>query len=196
KTGYLLGATPVRQQHGELIGVLTCAVFVAGTLLVIGEAWGFGNEEIPAPQATLMKVVVEGVLGGSLPWGLVAIGIGIAVIVELLGIPSLAFSVGVYLPVSTMVPIYFGGFLRRFAEQRASSKEDAESRREQGILFGSGLVGGEGLFGVLIAAYAAITSQSPEGIGDAWAGDYGQLFAALAFGGLMWYFYALAKRKS
>ena len=196
KTGFLLGATPVRQQRGELIGVLTCAVFVAGTLLVIGEAWGFGNEEIPAPQATLMKVVVEGVLGGSLPWGLVAIGVGIAIIVELLGIPSLAFSVGVYLPVSTMVPIYFGGFLRRFAERRASSKEDAESRREQGILFGSGLVGGEGLFGVLIAAYAAITSQSPEGIGYAWSGDYGQLFAALAFGGLMWYFYGLAKRKS
>ena len=196
KTGFLLGATPVRQQRGELIGVLTCAVFVAGTLLVIGEAWGFGNEEIPAPQATLMKVVVEGVLGGSLPWGLVAIGVGIAIIVELLGIPSLAFSVGVYLPVSTMVPIYFGGFLRRFAERRASSKEDVESRREQGILFGSGLVGGEGLFGVLIAAYAAITSQSPEGIGYAWAGHYGQLFAALAFGGLMWYFYGLAKRKS
>ncbi|HUF10485.1 MAG TPA: oligopeptide transporter, OPT family [Rhodothermales bacterium] len=196
KTGFLLGATPFRQQRGELIGVLTCAVFVAGTLLVIGEAWGFGNEEIPAPQATLMKVVVEGVLGGSLPWGLVAIGVGIAIIVELLGIPSLAFSVGVYLPVSTMVPIYFGGFLRRFAERRATSKEDAESRREQGILFGSGLVGGEGLFGVLIAAYAAITSLSPEGIGHAWAGDYGQLFAALAFGGLMWYFYGLAKRKS
>ncbi|MGA7304981.1 MAG: oligopeptide transporter, OPT family, partial [Rhodothermales bacterium] len=195
KTGFLLGATPFRQQRGEMIGVLTCAVFVAGTLLVIGNAWGFGNEEIPAPQATLMKVVVEGVLGGSLPWGLVAIGVGIAIIVEILGIPSLAFAVGVYLPVSTMVPIYLGGFLRQLSEKRATSKEDAESRREQGVLFGSGLVGGEGLFGVLIAAYAAITSQSPEGIGFAWAGDYGQLFAAIAFGGLMWYFYRLTKRR-
>jgi putative OPT family oligopeptide transporter len=196
KTGFLLGATPFRQQRGEMIGVLTCAVFVAGTLLVIGEAWGFGNEEIPAPQATLMKVVVEGVLGGSLPWGLVAIGVGIAIIVELLGIPSLAFSVGVYLPVSTMVPIYFGGFLRQLSEKRASSKEDAEARREQGVLFGSGLVGGEGLFGVLIAGYAAITSQSPEGIGHVWAGPYGQVLSAIFFAGLMWYFYRLTRRKA
>jgi len=196
KTGFLLGATPFRQQRGELIGVLTCAVFVAGTLMVIGEAWGFGNEEIPAPQATLMKVVVEGVLGGSLPWGLVAIGVGIAVIVELLGIPSLAFAVGVYLPVSTMVPIYFGGFLRQLTEKRAASKEEADERREQGVLFGSGLVGGEGLFGVLIAGYAAITSESPEGIGEMWAGEYGQLFSAIFFGGLMWYFYRLTRRKT
>jgi uncharacterized oligopeptide transporter (OPT) family protein len=127
---------------------------------------------------------------------LVAIGVGIAIIVELLGIPSLAFSVGVYLPVSTMVPIYLGGFLRQLSEKRAYSKEDAEARREQGVLFGSGLVGGEGLFGVLIAGYAAITSQSPEGIGHEWAGPYGQILSAIFFAGLMWYFYRLTKHKA
>jgi putative OPT family oligopeptide transporter len=137
KTGFLLGATPRRQQLGELVGVLTTAVFVCATVILIGKTWGFGTEAIPAPQATLMKVVIEGVLDQNLPWGLVGIGIGIALLVELLGINSLAFSVGVYLPVSTMVPIYFGGLLRKFAESRATSPEDKELRRELGGVQGS-----------------------------------------------------------
>ncbi len=193
QTGFLLGATPRRQQTGELLGVLTTAVFVCATVILIGDTWGFGTEEIPAPQATLMKVVIEGVLDADLPWGLVGIGVGIALIVELLGINSLAFSVGVYLPVSTMVPIYLGGLLRKFAESRATSQEDKESRREQGVLFGSGLVGGEGLFGVAIAGWAAYTTEAPEGIGYGWAGGFGEVFAAIAFGALMWYFWRLTK---
>lgn len=195
KTGFLLGATPRRQQTGELIGVLTTAVFVCATVILIGKTWGFGTEEIPAPQATLMKVVIEGVLDADLPWGLVGIGVGIALIVELLGINSLAFSVGVYLPVSTMVPIYLGGLLRKFAEARASTQQEKESRREQGVLFGSGLVGGEGLFGVAIAGWAAYTARPPEGFGYDWAGGFGEVAAAVAFGGLMWYFWRLTKYK-
>ncbi|MBT8400908.1 MAG: oligopeptide transporter, OPT family, partial [Rhodothermia bacterium] len=193
KTGFLLGATPFRQQTGELVGVLTTAVFVCATVILIGDTWGFGTEEIPAPQATLMKVVIEGVLDADLPWGLVGIGVGIALIVELLGINSLAFSVGVYLPVATMVPIYFGGILRKFAEARAKNQEEKESRREQGVLFGSGLVGGEGLFGVAIAGWAAYKAQAPEGIGYEWAGGFGEVFAGIAFAGLMWYFWRLTK---
>ena len=81
------------------------------------------------------------------------------------------------------------------AEKRASSKEQSDARREQGVLFGSGLVGGEGLFGVLIAGYAVITSSSPAGIGYAWAGDYAYWIAAAAFAGLMAYFYYLTKRE-
>jgi putative OPT family oligopeptide transporter len=172
KTGFLLGATPRRQQLGELVGVLTTAVFVCATVILIGKTWGFGTEAIPAPQATLMKVVIEGVLDQNLPWGLVGIGIGIALLVELLGINSLAFSVGVYLPVSTMVPIYFGGLLRKFAESRATSPEDKELRREQGVLFGSGL---------------------PKGIGHEWAGEWGMLISAAVFGALMLYFWRLTK---
>ncbi len=193
KTGFLLGATPRRQQTGELIGVLTTAVFVCATVILIGKTWGFGTEEIPAPQATLMKVVIEGVLDADLPWGLVGIGVGIALIVELLGINSLAFSVGVYLPVSTMVPIYLGGLLRKFAEARASTQQEKESRREQGVLFGSGLVGGEGLFGVAIAGWAAYTARAPKGLGYDWAGSFGEVAAAAAFAGLMWYFWRLTK---
>ena len=196
KTGFLLGATPRRQQTGELIGVLTCAVFIVGTLVLIGDTWGFGTEEIPAPQATLMKLVIDGVLESELPWELVGIGVGIAVVVELFKINSLAFSVGVYLPVATMVPVFLGGLLRMFAEKTAGSKEVAEQRREQGVLFGSGLVGGEGLFGVLIAGYAAYTTSAPEGIGYEWAGPFAPALAAAAFAGLMAYFWMLTRRKA
>lgn len=196
KTGFLLGATPRRQQIGELVGVLTTAVFVCATVILIGKTWGFGTEAIPAPQATLMKVVIEGVLDANLPWGLVGIGICIALLVELLGINSLAFSVGVYLPVSTMVPIYFGGMMRKFAESRATSPEDKESRREQGVLFGSGLVGGEGLFGVAIAGWAAYRAAAPQGVGYEWAGEWGMLISAGVFAALMVYFWSLTKYRA
>ena len=196
KTGFLLGATPRRQQTGELIGVLTCAVFIVGTLVLIGDTWGFGNEEIPAPQATLMKLVIDGVLESELPWELVGIGAAIALVVEFVfRINSLAFSVGVYLPVATMVPVFFGGLLRMFTEKAASSKEEGEQRREQGVLFGSGLVGGEGLFGVLIAGYAAWTASAPKGIGYEWAGPFAPALAATAFAGLIAYFWWLTRRK-
>ncbi len=194
KTGFLLGATPRRQQLGELIGVLASAIFIAGTVMLIGNTWGFGNEAIPAPQATLMKVVIEGVLDANLPWGLVGIGVGLALIIELLGIPSLAFSVGVYLPVATMVPVYFGGLLRMFSEKGLKSEEEKAERRERGILFGSGLVGGEGLFMVVIAIYAALAGEEWHGFGFEWAGDWAQELAALSFAGLIYYFWRLSTR--
>ena len=195
KTGFLLGATPRRQQIGELLGVLTSAAAVCLTVILIGKAWGFGSAEIPAPQATLMKLVIDGVLDASLPWGLVGIGAALALIIELLGIPSLPFAVGVYLPVATMVPVYFGGLLRWLAEKTASSEEDRGERRERGVLFGSGLVGGEGLLGVAIAGYAAITSQAPAGVGTAWAGAAGPWLSALVFVGLMGIFWRLSTRR-
>jgi len=194
KTGFLLGATPRRQQLGELIGVLASAIFIAGTVMLIGNTWGFGNEAIPAPQATLMKVVIEGVLDANLPWGLVGIGVGLALIIELLGIPSLAFSVGVYLPVATMVPVYFGGLLRMFSEKGLKTEEEKAERRERGILFGSGLVGGEGLFMVVIAIYAALAGEEWHGFGFEWAGDWAQELAALSFAGLIYYFWRLSTR--
>ncbi|HUF17714.1 MAG TPA: oligopeptide transporter, OPT family, partial [Thermoanaerobaculia bacterium] len=144
KTGFLLGATPRRQQAGELIGVLTSAAFVCMAVILLDRAYGFGTPELPAPQATLMKLVIEGVLEQSLPWILVLIGVGIALIAEGFKLPTLAFAVGVYLPVATMVPVFLGGLLRYFVEKKAASEEDAAQRKERGILFGSGLVGGEG----------------------------------------------------
>ena len=145
KTGFLLGATPRRQQVGELLGVMTSSVFVALTLLLLARAYGFGGAELPAPQAMLMRLVIDGVLAQSLPWTLVAVGAGIAVIAELFRIPSLPFAVGVYLPVATMFPVFLGGLLRMALERLAETGGERTARRDAGVLFGSGLVGGEGL---------------------------------------------------
>ena len=193
KTGFLLGATPRRQQAGELLGVLTSAFFVCFTVTVLSEAYGFGTKELPAPQATLMKLVVEGVLSRDLPWLLVGIGAAIALVAELLHLPSLAFDVGIYLPVSTMPPVFLGGLLRFIMEKRAADADEANERRERGVLFGSGLVGGEGLLGVGIAAYAVLMTRAPEGIGSAWAGALEPFFPLLPFGALVWLLWRSAR---
>jgi putative OPT family oligopeptide transporter len=171
KTGYLLGATPRRQQTAELIGVITSATFVCLTVLALGKGFGFGSTELPAPQATLMKLVIDGVLDQNLPWALVAIGVGIALVCEIARIPSLPFAVGVYLPVSTMTPIFVGGLIRLWMERSASNEIAAADRRERGVLLGSGFVGGEGLLGVGIALVAVWQSRRPDGIGIEWLGS-------------------------
>ncbi|MEM7281976.1 MAG: oligopeptide transporter, OPT family [Pseudomonadota bacterium] len=195
KTGYLLGATPKRQQIGELIGVLTSATFVCLSVLLLAKTFGFGGEELPAPQATLMKLVIEGVLDQELPWTLVITGASIAVVCELLKIPSLPFAVGVYLPVSTMTPIFLGGMLRLWMERSAKNEGQAGDRREKGTLLGSGFVGGEGLLGVGIAAVAFVQSRKPDGIGTDWLGSdwAATLVGALAFALFVTWFARLVK---
>jgi putative OPT family oligopeptide transporter len=188
KTGFLLGATPRRQQIGELAGVLTSALFVVLTVVLLARAYGFGTDELPAPQATLMRLVIDGILQQSLPWGFVAIGVGIALVAELLRIPSLPFAVGVYLPVTTLVPVFLGGLLRGALERRAGSEEERLARRDRGVLFGSGLVGGEGLLGVVIAGaagWAVSRGQTPWSIGFGWAGAFAEWVAVLVFAGLV-----------
>lgn len=196
KTGYLLGATPRRQQIGELVGVLSSATFVCLSVLLLAKTFGFGTQELPAPQATLMKLVIEGVLDQQLPWGFVGIGIGIALLCEVLAIPSLPFAVGVYLPVSTMTPVFLGGLLRGFFERRARTQDEAAQRRERGVLLGSGFVGGEGLLGVGIAAVAFVQNRKPEGIGTAWLGSpwVAEFVGLLAFGCLVAGFVRLVRR--
>jgi len=170
KTGFLLGATPRTQQLGELVGVLTSATFVCLSVLLLANTFGFGSQELPAPQATLMKLVIDGVLDQNLPWGLVGIGVAIAVVAELLRIPSLPFAVGVYLPVATMTPIFLGGMLKLWLEKRAANHNEAIDRRDKGVLLGSGFVGGEGLLGVAIAGAAFIQGARPAGFGVDWLG--------------------------
>ena len=196
KTGYLLGATPRRQQAGELLGVLTAATFVCLSVLLLANTFGFGTEELPAPQATLMKLVIEGVLDQQLPWGFVGIGIGIALLCEVLKIPSLPFAVGVYLPVSTMTPLFLGGLLRHYFERRATSEDKAAEARERGVLLGSGFVGGEGLLGVGIAGVAFVQNRKPDGIGTDWLGPdwIAEAVGLLAFGFLLAGFVRLVKR--
>ena len=197
KTGMLLGATPRRQQVGELVGVLTSAAFVALTVLLLAHAYGFGGEELPAPQATLMQLVIDGVLAQNLPWTLVFIGAGIAIVAELFRVPSLPFAVGVYLPVSTMFPVFLGGMLRLFMlRQVKGDTERRQARRDRGILFGSGLVGGEGLIGVVIAGAAGLAvsrGQQPWALGYEWAGATAPWLALALFLALIWYFRRLVK---
>jgi len=188
KTGYLLGATPRHQQLAQLAGVLTSATFVCLSVLLLAATFGFGGKELPAPQATLMKLVIDGVIDRSLPWGLVGIGIGIALVAELLRIPSLPFAVGVYLPLSTMTPIFLGGLLRLLATRRRAAPV-AEARTGRGVLLGSGFVGGEGLLGVGLAGAAFVLGRRPEGLGHAWAGEVGSwLLGAAAFACLALWF--------
>ena len=197
KTGFLLGATPRRQQTSELIGVLTSATFVCLTVLALGKGFGFGSTELPAPQATLMKLVIDGVLDQNLPWALVGIGAGIAIACELARIPSLPFAVGVYLPVSTMTPIFVGGLIRLWMERSARDEITAADRRERGVLLGSGFVGGEGLLGVGIALVAVAKSRRPDGIGTEWLGNEitAMLVGAAAFAVFIaWFFRSVRGR--
>lgn len=155
KTGYILGATPRKQQIGEIIGAIVSAITIGGVLMLLDKAWGFGTTELAAPQATLMKMITEGVMNGNLPWGLVFIGAFIAISVEILGIPVLPVSIGLYLPLELSSTIMVGGLLRWFAD-KGKSETDRKNEANSGILFASGLIAGEGLVGILLAVLAVV----------------------------------------
>ena len=157
KTGYLVGATPWKQQVGELIGVVASAIAIGGVLYLLNAAWEYGGTEIPAPQASLMKMVVEGVMDGNLPWVLVFAGVGIAIVVEILGIPVLPFAVGLYLPIYLSTPMIVGGLIRLYFDKKKSySEEERKHKTDNGVLYASGLIAGEGLVGILLAILAVI----------------------------------------
>lgn len=150
KTGYILGATPVKQQIGELIGALVSALAIGGVLVLLDKAHGFGTEALPAAQATLMKMIVEGVMDGNLPWALVFIGVFIAIVIEILGISVLPVAIGLYLPLELSTTIMIGGIIRWFVDKKNKNKE-ANEDASSGILFCSGMIAGEGLVGILLA---------------------------------------------
>ena len=158
KTGFIIGATPRKQQIGEIIGSVFSAVAIGGILYLFNAAWQYGSTELPAPQATLMKMVVEGVMGGNLPWNLVIAGACLAVVIEVLGIPVLPFAIGLYLPIHLSTPIMAGGLIRLYIEKK-KFKEEANRKKsiDSGILYTSGLIAGEGLVGILLAVFAVIT---------------------------------------
>ncbi len=175
KTGFLVGATPAKQQFGQLIGASVACWAVAATVLLLGAAYTFGSAELPAPQATLMKTIIEGVLSGSLPWGLVLTGAGVALSGMLCGASGLAFAIGVYLPLSSMAAIYVGGCVRALVDRSTKGKPKLES--DPGILAASGLVAGEGLAGVLVAGLVA-AGYAPKAMDPRISGLPGYLTAA------------------
>ena len=153
KTGYILGATPKKQQIGEIFGSIIAAISIGGVLILLDKAWGFGSAELAAPQATLMKMIVEGVMDGNLPWALIFIGAFIAIAFELIGIPSLAVAIGLYLPLELSSTIMVGGLIRMYVDKKANAKE---SEAGTGVLFCSGMIAGEGLVGILMAILAVV----------------------------------------
>jgi putative OPT family oligopeptide transporter len=159
KTGYLVGATPARQQLGQFIGAAFACWAVAGTVLLLGRAYTFGSPALPAPQATLMKTVIEGVLAGALPWGLVGTGAAFSLCAMLAGLPGLSFAVGMYLPLASLTPIFVGGMVRRLVEARRTG---AAPETDPGVLASSGMIAGEGLAGVAIAFVVAARTRWPE----------------------------------
>ena len=169
KTGYILGSTPKKQQYGEIIGVIAAALTIGATLYLLDSTMGFGSNDLPAPQATLMKMIVEGVMSADLPWNLVFIGVFIAILVELIGIPVLPFAIGVYLPVHLNACIMVGGIIRLIFDKMKTDKIGEERKKDiinDGILFSSGMIAGEGLVGVLIAILAVFEIDKAVDISD------------------------------
>lgn len=179
KTGFIVGATPKKQQWGELIGVLTSSLAIGGVLYLLNEAWGYGSTELPAAQATMMRMIVEGVMNADLPWGLIGAGAAIAIVVEILRIPVLPFAVGMYLPLSLNAGIMAGGLVRLVVEKkRGLSEEKKKAAIDRGILYTSGMIAGEGLIGILLAVFAVVELDLTKLLGGF---SLGQIGAILIF---------------
>ena len=144
KTGYLLGATPKKQQMGEMLGVVVSGLAIGGVLYLLDAAWGYGTAEIPAPQAQLMKMIVEGIMGGNLPWGLVFVGVFLAICLEILRIPVMPFAIGLYLPIYLNATIMIG------------DEKTKTAQATDGTLYCAGMIAGEGLVGILLAIFAVV----------------------------------------
>ena len=160
KTGFIVGATPKKQQLGEIIGVVASAAAIGFVLYLLNEAWGYGTEKIPAAQATMMKMLVEVIMNGELPWALIFIGVFIAIVVEILHMPVMPFAVGMYLPFSLSAGIMAGGVVRILVEKRKGTEKEKKARTDRGLLFTSGMIAGEGIVGILLAVFAVFKIDS------------------------------------
>ena len=157
KTGYLLGATPKKQQMGEMLGVVVSGLAIGGVLYLLDAAWGYGGAEVPAPQAGLMKMIVEGIMGGNLPWGLVFVGVFLAICLEILRIPVMPFAIGLYLPIYLNATIMIGGIVRGLLDRRKGVDEKTKTAQAtDGTLYCAGMIAGEGLVGILLAIFAVV----------------------------------------
>jgi putative OPT family oligopeptide transporter len=186
KTGFLVGATPLYQQIGLVIGVICSALVIGFTTLYLNQVMGIGSASLPAPQATLMSTIIKGLLGQNLPWGLVLCGVSISLTLELCGIRSLSFAVGSYLPIATTAPIFAGGVVRWLVERKTG--QSSESEISSGTLFSSGLIAGGSIAGILYAVLygrniigAADDAATPGIVPFLHNGGSGQIAGALAF---------------
>jgi putative OPT family oligopeptide transporter len=198
KTGYLVGATPIYQQWGLVIGVVTSALVIGWTTMYLHRVFGIGSPDIAAPQATLMATIIKGLLSRNLPWGLVLVGVFISVTLELCGIRSLSFAVGSYLPIATTAPIFVGGLVRAYVERKSGTREESEVGA--GTLFSSGLIAGGSLCGILYAVLVGTKRiAAPQAFGNIVPflhdGVTGYVAGALLFLGLAAILAKAAQRK-
>ncbi len=154
KTGFIVGATPKKQQLGEMIGVVASSIAIGFVLYLLNAAWEYGSDKLPAAQATMMKMLVEGIMNAELPWAMILIGVFIAIAVEILKIPVMPFAVGLYLPFSLSAGIMAGGIIRFIVDRIKGSDEEKKARADRGTLFTSGLIAGEGIVGIILAILA------------------------------------------
>lgn len=151
KTGFLVGSTPWKQQVAMMIGVVASGLVIGYILIMLNHAYGMGTQALPAPKAVLMKILLQGILSGNLPWNLIFIGAGISVVIEFLGMNSLVVAVGIYLPIDISAPVMIGGIVRWLVNKSTKNEKLKAARQDNGVLFASGLIAGESLIGVIIA---------------------------------------------
>ena len=194
KTGYLLGATPKKQQIGELIGVLASGLAIGGVLYLLNAAWGYGGAEVPAPQATLMKMIVEGIMGGNLPWNLVFVGVFLALGLEILRIPVMPFAIGLYLPIYLNATIMIGGVVRMVMDARKNVDEKTKKQQStDGTLYCAGMIAGEGLVGILLAIFAVFGINTSIGESVNFGNIGGVILMVLMIASLL--YFSLKKKK-
>ena len=194
KTGYLLGATPKKQQIGELIGVLASGLAIGGVLYLLNAAWGYGGAEVPAPQATLMKMIVEGIMGGNLPWNLVFVGVFLALGLEILRIPVMPFAIGLYLPIYLNATIMIGGVVRMVMDARKNVDEKTkEQQSTDGTLYCAGMIAGEGLVGILLAIFTVFGINTSIGESVNFGNIGGVILMVLMIASLL--YFSLKKKK-
>ena len=194
KTGYLLGATPKKQQIGELIGVLASGLAIGGVLYLLNAAWGYSGAEVPAPQATLMKMIVEGIMGGNLPWNLVFVGVFLALGLEILRIPVMPFAIGLYLPIYLNATIMIGGVVRMVMDARKNVDEKTkEQQSTDGTLYCAGMIAGEGLVGILLAIFAVFGINTSIGESVNFGNIGGVILMVLMIASLL--YFSLKKKK-
>src|SRR5699024_3769592 len=181
KSGSLLGSPPKCLQIAKLYGVLIMSFIIVFILVLLDNAYGFGSAELPAPQAMLMSMDVEGIMNGDLPWNLVFIGMAMAAMVELFGIGSLPFAVGLYLPIHLTSPIMIGGIITGIITRRTKNKADFKEKNERGFLLASGYIAGEALMGVISALGVTAGLTSPT---ETFSGP---IASAIAIAAVAWY---------
>ena len=196
KTGFIVGATPKKQQIGEMIGVVVSAAAVGFVLYLLNEAWGYGTTELPAAQATMMKMLVEGIMNAELPWALIFIGVFIAIVAEILKVPVMPFAVGMYLPFSLSAGIMAGGIVRYIVEKIKGTDEEKKERADRGVLFTSGLIAGEGIMGIVLAVLAVAKVDSVINLSERFGFTTPQFVSLIVFVLLLVYLFRKCMKKA